>query len=80
MLRAATEFLPHPVGLENDQDLNQAGYLMLPPTENDWSDDRIPRSGSTREDARAGRGVTVCPGLSGSCRTDSSGQSLIPTL
>ena len=42
VLRAATEFLPHPVGLENDQDLNQAGYLMLPPTENDWSDDRIP--------------------------------------
>ena len=42
VLRAATEFLPHPVGLENDQDLNQAGFLMLPPTENDWSDDRIP--------------------------------------
>lgn len=34
--------LPHPVGTEPDDDDAQAGYLMLAPSENDWSDDRIP--------------------------------------
>ncbi len=36
------DFFPHPVGTEPDDDDAQAGYLMLAPTENDWSEDRIP--------------------------------------
>jgi len=35
-------FLPHPVGTESDEEGAEAGYLMLAPAENDWTEDRIP--------------------------------------
>jgi len=37
-------FLPHPIGIElgQDEEEQQAGYLMLAPAEEDWSEDRIP--------------------------------------
>ncbi len=37
----ATRFVPHPVGT-NVEDGVEAGYLMLAPLENDWSEDRVP--------------------------------------
>ncbi len=44
--RADARFLPHPIGMEiggeNGDDEVDPGYLMLAPTENDWSEDRIP--------------------------------------
>ncbi len=42
VLRSGSRFLPHPVGTESDDDNTLPGYLMPAPTENDWSDDRIP--------------------------------------
>ncbi len=44
VLRAGDDdrFFPHPVGIESDDDDAQAGYLMLAPSENDWSENRIP--------------------------------------
>ena len=40
--RADSDFRPHPVGLELDEDEGRPGYLMLAPARNDWSEDRIP--------------------------------------
>ena len=40
--RADTDFRPHPVGFELDEEEGRPGYLMLAPAENDWSEDRIP--------------------------------------
>jgi Lhr-like helicase len=34
--------LPHPIGFESPGEGVDSGYLMLAPTENDWSPDRIP--------------------------------------
>ena len=31
-------FLPHPVGTESTDDESHPGYLMLAPTDNDWSE------------------------------------------
>ena len=42
VLRSDRRFLSHPVGVEGDLDDRAPGYLMLAPTENDWSEDRIP--------------------------------------
>jgi len=42
VLRSATRFTPHPVGLESADDDSHPGYLMLAPDENDWSEDRVP--------------------------------------
>jgi ATP-dependent helicase YprA (DUF1998 family) len=42
VIRTIAEFKPHPVGVEPDGDLAEAGYLMLALLENDWSDDRTP--------------------------------------
>ncbi len=42
VLRSERGFLPHPIGTQNDDDSNQAGYLMLASAENDWSEDLIP--------------------------------------
>ena len=41
-LRTDTRVLPHPVGVETEDDFSRPGYLMLAPAENDWSEDRIP--------------------------------------
>jgi hypothetical protein len=40
--RDGSRFLPHPIGTDTIEDGTQAGYLMLAPLENDWSDDRVP--------------------------------------
>ena len=40
--RADTDFRPHPVGFELDEEEGRPGYLMLAPAQNDWSEDRIP--------------------------------------
>ena len=37
-----SRFLSHPLGTDTIQDGDQAGYLMLAPLSNDWSEDRIP--------------------------------------
>lgn len=37
-----SRFLSHPLGTDTIQDGDQAGYLMLAPVSNDWSEDRIP--------------------------------------
>ena len=42
VLQSDTRFLPHPVGTESDDDESHPGYLMLAPTDNDWSEERIP--------------------------------------
>lgn len=44
VLRLDEQFAPHPVGGEGegDEEGGQAGYLMLAPQENDWSDERLP--------------------------------------
>lgn len=42
VLRGDREFLPHPIGTQGDDDEVSPGYLMLAPTENDWSEERIP--------------------------------------
>lgn len=41
-LRNDTQVQPHPVGVEIEDNAGTAGYLMLAPAENDWSEDRIP--------------------------------------
>jgi Lhr-like helicase len=41
-LRTDTEILPHPVGVESEDDLSRPGYLMLAPAEKDWSEDLLP--------------------------------------
>ena len=40
--RAETDFRPHPVGLELDEEEGGPGYLMVAPAQNDWSEDLIP--------------------------------------
>ncbi len=40
--RSGSSFRAHPVGMDTIEDGAQAGYLMLAPLENDWSDDRVP--------------------------------------
>lgn len=40
--RDGSRFLPHPIGTDTIEDGTQAGYLMLAPLENDWSEDRLP--------------------------------------
>ncbi len=37
-----SRFLAHPLGWDTIQDGAQAGYLMVAPLENDWTDDRLP--------------------------------------
>jgi Lhr-like helicase len=37
-----SRFLSHPLGTDTIQDDAQAGYLMLAPLENDWTEDRVP--------------------------------------
>ncbi len=41
-VRLDERFLPHPVGAEPDENEAQAGYLMLAPTEGDWSQEQLP--------------------------------------
>jgi ATP-dependent helicase YprA (DUF1998 family) len=41
-LRGDTRVMPHPVGVESDEDDVGPGYLMLAPMENDWNEDRLP--------------------------------------
>jgi ATP-dependent helicase YprA (DUF1998 family) len=40
--RDGSRFLPHAVGTDTIEDGTEAGYLMLAPLENDWSEDRVP--------------------------------------
>jgi ATP-dependent helicase YprA (DUF1998 family) len=40
--RDGSSYRAHPVGMDTIEDGTQAGYLMLAPLENDWSEDRIP--------------------------------------
>ena len=40
--RDGSSYRAHPVGMDTIEDGAQAGYLMLAPLENDWSEDRIP--------------------------------------
>jgi hypothetical protein len=42
VLRGEDRLLPHPVGIESDDDEAVAGYLMLAPADNDWNDGLIP--------------------------------------
>ena len=42
VLQSDGRFLPHPVGTESTDDESHPGYLMLAPTDNDWSEERIP--------------------------------------
>lgn len=42
VLQTEERFLPHPAGLPADEEAGVAGYLMLAPKENDWSEDLIP--------------------------------------
>jgi hypothetical protein len=42
VLRSDDRFLPHPVGVESEDDESRPGYLMLAPIENDWDLSRIP--------------------------------------
>jgi hypothetical protein len=42
VLRREGHFLPHPVGMMSEDEEGVAGYLMLAPAENDWSEERIP--------------------------------------
>ena len=41
-LSASPRLLPHPLGTDNIEDGAAAGYLMLAPRENDWTEDRLP--------------------------------------
>lgn len=69
VVRSADRYLPHPVGVELEEDEeSEAGYLMLAPREQDWSEDQLPaewygkngRLASTWKD-RVPRPVWVCP-------------------
>ncbi len=40
--RDGSSYRAHPVGMDTLEDGAQAGYLMLAPLENDWSEDRVP--------------------------------------
>lgn len=42
VLRRDDRFLPHPLGTDSAEDDAHPGYLMLAPTEDDWSEDQIP--------------------------------------
>lgn len=42
VLRSDVRFVPHPVGVEGEDDEMRPGYLMLARFENDWSEDQIP--------------------------------------
>jgi Lhr-like helicase len=37
-----SSFLPHPIGIDPDDDDSQAGHLMIAPAENDWDSSRVP--------------------------------------
>ena len=45
VLQSDSHFLPHPVGMDNESDEGNPGYLMLAPAENDWSEERLPHGG-----------------------------------
>ncbi|MCX7790900.1 MAG: helicase-related protein, partial [Chloroflexaceae bacterium] len=59
VLRAESRFMPHPLSLLEDIDETyEPGYLMLAPTENDWSEDYLPEewrepNGRVKRDLRA---------------------------
>jgi len=40
--RDGSRILPHPIGTDTIENGTEAGYMMLAPLENDWSEDRIP--------------------------------------
>lgn len=42
VLKGDSRFLPHPIGLETEDEESNPGYLMLAPADNDWSEERIP--------------------------------------
>jgi hypothetical protein len=42
VLRGEARFLPHPVGVESEDDEMRPAYLMIAPAENDWSEDQLP--------------------------------------
>ncbi|MCS6948436.1 MAG: DEAD/DEAH box helicase, partial [Steroidobacteraceae bacterium] len=42
VLKSEARFTPHPLGTETEDDQVSPGYLMLAPSENDWSEDQIP--------------------------------------
>lgn len=42
VLRTRDRFLPHPIGEEPGDEALEAGYLMLAPGEDDWSEDHLP--------------------------------------
>jgi ATP-dependent helicase YprA (DUF1998 family) len=78
VIRTTAEFMPHPVGVEPDEDLAQAGYLMLAPAENDWSDDRIPPEWLDARGRCVEHGATACRRPSGSFRTAGSVRNMPP--
>jgi Lhr-like helicase len=41
-LRDDGHFLPHPIGVDSEDEEVDPGYLMLAPRDNDWTEDRIP--------------------------------------
>lgn len=42
VLKAGNQFLPHPQGAAEIDETYQAGYLMVAPVENDWSEEYLP--------------------------------------
>ena len=42
VLRTDSRMLPHPVGVTGEDEEGVPGYLMLAPSENDWSEDLVP--------------------------------------
>jgi len=42
VLRTDNRMLPHPVGVTGEDEEGVPGYLMLAPSENDWSEDLVP--------------------------------------
>lgn len=42
VIRGEHHFIPHPLGITGDHVKGVAGYLMIAPLTNDWSDDQLP--------------------------------------
>jgi len=42
VVKSEDRFLPHPIGNQIDTDDGVAGYLMIAPEDNDWTEDQIP--------------------------------------
>ncbi|HXG01116.1 MAG TPA: DEAD/DEAH box helicase, partial [Bacteroidota bacterium] len=42
VVQSEQQFMPHPLGNQNDPGEGTPGYLMLAPEENDWTEDQIP--------------------------------------